>query len=188
MLGVMHRFVRCALVALLWAPMSAASQDVPKPTGYRTGDYRAPTPATLEGARLVNTDEAEQIWKAGGAIFIDVMPHAPRPANLPPGTIWREKPRRNIPGSIWLPDTGYGTLAPVTESYLRSNLERLSKGDRTKTLVVYCLRDCWMSWNAAKRILAMGYSNVVWYPDGADGWAEAHLPLQESMPEPPASH
>ena len=46
------------------------------------------------------------MWKSRDAIFLDVMPHAPRPANLPPGTIWREKPRRNIPGSVWLPDTG----------------------------------------------------------------------------------
>jgi rhodanese-related sulfurtransferase len=41
-----------------------------------------------------------------------------------------------------------------------------------------------MSWNAAKRIVAMGYANVIWYPDGTDGWAEARLPLRESIPEP----
>jgi rhodanese-related sulfurtransferase len=39
-----------------------------------------------------------------------------------------------------------------------------------------------MSWNAAKRALEMGYSNVAWYPDGIDGWAFADLPLQESTP------
>jgi PQQ-dependent catabolism-associated CXXCW motif protein len=136
---------------------------------------------------VVTTAEAEQIWKLGGAVFLDVLPHAPRPANLPPGTIWRDMPRRNIPGSCWLPDTGYGALAPVTENYLQTNLARVTGGDRTKALVVYCLRDCWMSWNAAKRILAMGYSNVIWYPEGTDGWAEADLPLQESMPEPQPS-
>jgi PQQ-dependent catabolism-associated CXXCW motif protein len=161
-----RRFVRCALVVLLWPPMSLSGQVV-EPGGYRTEDYRAPTPATLNGARVVTTAEAKQIWKAGGAIFLDVLPHAPRPANLPPGTIWREKPRRNIPGSSWLPDIGYGALAPVTENYLRTNLARVTGGDQTKALVVYCLRDCWMSWNAAKRILAMGYINVVWYPDGS---------------------
>jgi PQQ-dependent catabolism-associated CXXCW motif protein len=75
----------------------------------------------------------------------------------------------------------------VTENYLRTNLARVTGGDHTKALVVYCLRDCWMSWNAAKRILAMGYANVVWYPDGTDGWAEADLPLRESMPEPQPS-
>ena len=40
---------------------------------------------------------------------------------------------------------------------------------------------------AAKRIIGMGYANVVWYPDGTDGWAEADLPLWESMPEPQSS-
>jgi rhodanese-related sulfurtransferase len=41
-----------------------------------------------------------------------------------------------------------------------------------------------MSWNAAKRALALGYTNVVWYPDGTDGWFNALLPLQDSTPEP----
>jgi rhodanese-related sulfurtransferase len=100
--------------------------------------------------------------------------------------IWREKPRRNISGSSWLPDTEYGALAPVTDNYLRTNLARVTGDDRTKALVVYCLRDCWMSWNAAKRILALGYANVVWYPNGTDGGAEADLPLQESMPPWPS--
>src|SRR5262249_36515169 len=115
----------------------------PEPTGYRTDNYRAPTPATLAGARVVTTAPAEVVWQDKAAIFVDVMPRAPRPANLPPGTIWRDRPRSNIPGSIWLPDTGYGELAPVTRDYLRKNLEHVTGGDRTKLLVIYCLRDCW---------------------------------------------
>ena len=135
---------------------------------------------------MVTTAEVEQIWRAGDAIFIDVLPHAPRPANLPPGTIWREKPHRNIPGSIWLPDTGYGALAPVTrelpaEQSCASDARRSSKG------FWFIVCDCWMSWNAAKRILGMGYANVIWYPDGIDGWTEVSLPLQEAVPEPAAS-
>jgi len=41
-----------------------------------------------------------------------------------------------------------------------------------------------MSWNAAKRALALGYKNVAWYPDGTDGWEAAGLPLHEAKPEP----
>ena len=171
-----------AVTLLACAPVRG--EGVPEPEHYRTEDYRAPTSATLKGARVVDTGAAEEIWKAGGAAFIDVMPHAPRPANLPAGTIWRDKPRRNIPGSVWLPDTGYGALAPVTETYLRSGLARASGGDRTKPLVVYCLRDCWMSLNAAKRALEIGYVNVIWYPDGTDGWQELDLPLRDAKPEP----
>ena len=171
-----------ALTCLLLASGAAHGGDVPEPDGYWTGEYRTATPATLQGARVVTTAEAKQLWDAKEAVFVDVMPHAPRPANLPAGTIWRERPRSNIPGSIWLPDTGYGELAAVTERYLRDNLARATGGDRAKPVVVYCLKDCWMSWNAAKRALAMGYTNVVWYPDGTDGWASADLPLQQSTP------
>ncbi|MBO0751328.1 MAG: PQQ-dependent catabolism-associated CXXCW motif protein [Bradyrhizobiaceae bacterium] len=155
-----------------------------EPPGYRTRDYRAPTPATLTGARVVTTAEAEALWRDKTAIFIDVMPRAPKPANLPPGTVWRDRPRSNIPRSIWLPDTGYGDIAAATADYLRRNVERVTAGDRTRPLVVYCLRDCWMSWNAAKRLLAMGYVNVAWYPDGTDGWSDDLLPLAEAQPEP----
>jgi PQQ-dependent catabolism-associated CXXCW motif protein len=155
-----------------------------EPAGYRTHDYRAPTPATLAGARVVTTAQAEELWEKKTAIFIDVIPRVARPPNLPPGTIWRDRPRSNIPGSIWLPDTGYGELAPSIEDYLRRNVERATGGDRTKLLVIYCLRDCWMSWNAAKRVLALGYANVAWYPEGTDGWTDALLPVVDADPAP----
>jgi PQQ-dependent catabolism-associated CXXCW motif protein len=161
-------------------------EAVPEPSGYRNQDYRAPTPATLAGARVVTTDEAEALWRDGTAVFVDVLPRAPRPPNLPAGTIWRDRPRANIPGSTWLPDTGYGDLAPSTQDYLRRNIERVRGGDRMKLVVIYCLRDCWMSWNAAKRVLAMGYVNVAWYPDGTDGWTDALLPVADAQPAPAA--
>lgn len=153
-----------------------------EPQSYRNENYRAPTPQTLRGGRVIATAEAQTLWQSGTAAFVDVMPHIPRPAELPAGTIWREKPRRNIPGSLWLADTGYGELAASTADYFRAGLERVTGGDRAKILVIYCQRDCWMSWNAAKRAIALGYSAVAWYPDGTDGWQEAGLPLSEATP------
>ena len=99
-------------------------------------------------------------------------------------TVWRDKPRFNIPGSIWLPDTGYGRLAPSTEDYLRQSLARVTKGNKNVLLVIYCQADCWMSWNAAKRAMSFGYANVAWYPQGTDGWERAKLPVAEAQPEP----
>jgi PQQ-dependent catabolism-associated CXXCW motif protein len=160
-----------------------AQQTPPEPSGYRMNDYRGPTPATLAGARVVTTAEAAELSKTGAA-FVDVLPYAPRPANLPPGTIWREKPRMDIPGSVWLPDTGYGALAAVTEKYFRDGLARATGGDARRWLVFYCLKNCWMSWNAAKRALSIGYKNVAWYPNGTDGWQAAKLPLREARPAP----
>jgi PQQ-dependent catabolism-associated CXXCW motif protein len=176
----------CVLgLSLLCAPALRSGDRAPaEPDGYRLDDYRAPTPQTLRGARVISTAEAAALWQAKAAVFLDVMPHAPRPANLPTGTIWRDKPRWNIPGSLWLPDTGYGALAASTDSYLRSGVERATGGNRSKLVVVYCLIDCWMSWNAAKRLVSWGYTNIAWYPEGTDGWQFADLPVEQARPEP----
>ena len=180
--------MRCAgLSALLLAVAAGAALAqalVPEPDGYRTQDYRAPVPATLSGARTLTTAAAHAIWKSGEAAFIDVLPHPPRPADLPSGTIWRERERLDIPGSLWLPDTGYGELAPATEGYFRRGLERATGADKDRLLVIYCQKDCWMSWNAGKRALALGYRKVAWYPDGTDGWQQAELPTEQAMPMP----
>jgi len=170
------------LVVLLG--VARADELVPEPEAYRTEDYRAPVPDTLSGARVLATRDAEAIWRAKSGLFVDVLPRPPKPANLPVGTVWRDKPRFNIPGSIWLPDTGYGALAEVTDSYFRQGLLHATGGNRAALIVVYCQTDCWMSWNAAKRTLSYGYTNVAWYPDGTDGWERADLPMAEAQPEP----
>jgi PQQ-dependent catabolism-associated CXXCW motif protein len=176
--------VRIALVVTIVAAGEPAVAGVPEPDGYRLENYRSPTPTTLRGVRVVGTGEAEKIWRSHSASFVDVLPRPPRPRDLPEGTLWRDKPRANIPGSIWLPDTGYGELAPSMADYFSSGLDKATDGDHAKVLVLYCLADCWMSWNAAKRALSLGYSDVVWYPEGTDGWLAAGLPLQPTSPEP----
>ena len=176
--------VVAALSFTLFATFVAVAGDAPpEPDSYRESDYRAPTPASLKGARVLTTEEAATMWRAGEAAFIDVLPQAPRPKNLPADVVWRDKPRFDIPGSLWLPDTGYGELAPVMLDYFRHGLDKALDG-RSRPLVFYCLKDCWMSWNAAKRALVLGYSNVAWYPGGSDGWAAAGLPVEKRAPEP----
>jgi PQQ-dependent catabolism-associated CXXCW motif protein len=176
-----------ASILAVVAPSSMRSEErasLPEPETYRTENYRAPVPATLRGARVLTTAEAEAIWRDGKARFVDVMPRPPKPPGLPADTVWRDHPRYNIPGSLWLPDTGYGALAVPTEDYLRNGLARASGGDQSHLLVLYCQANCWMSWNAAKRALNYGYSNIAWYPQGSDGWQAAGLPLVEAQPEP----
>jgi len=155
-----------------------------EPQGFRMEEYRAPVPETLAGARVVSTEEAAELWRERDAIFIDVLPKPIKPA-LPEGTVWREPVRLDIPGSIWLPDVGFGALSGDMETWFKDNLDAAA-GDRAKTVVFYCKADCWMSWNAGKRAVTWGYTGVVWYPDGTDGWAAAKLPLEErvSIPRP----
>ena len=166
------------------ALLAAGPVSPPEPQSYRMGDYRSPTPASLRGADVLSTTQAGAAWRAKSAVFIVVLPQPPRPARLPAATIWTPKPRLDIRGRAWLPDTGYDALAPKMRHYFDAGLEQASGGERARRLVFHCLADCWMSWNAAKRALESGWTNVAWYPDGTDGWEAAGLPLEQRMPAP----
>ncbi|MDH3475576.1 MAG: PQQ-dependent catabolism-associated CXXCW motif protein [Rhodospirillales bacterium] len=157
---------------------------VAEPDGYRMEQYRAPVPDSLSGGTVVSAEEVKSLMDRGGLVLIDVLPRPPKPKVLPEGTIWQPRPRHNIPGSVWLPNTGFGALAADTESYFRDNLERLTQGDKGRRLLFYCLADCWMSWNAAKRAISYGYSRVHWFPEGTDAWIAAGYPTEKSEPEP----
>ena len=175
--------IRAAIIAAVM-PLAVSAQTVPEPSDYRVDHYRAPVPATLTGGAVIGPEAAHDLWQTGHAVFVDVMPQAPKPANLPEGTLWRDKPRNSIPGALWLPNVGYGAIADVTATYFRAGLEQATGGDPTTGIVFFCLEDCWMSWNAAKRALEWGYSKVYWLPEGTDGWALWGYPLERVKPQP----
>jgi PQQ-dependent catabolism-associated CXXCW motif protein len=148
----MMRKFACVVVvgaAVLVATSAPCENRRAEPEHYRNEDYRAPTPATLRGARVITTAQAEALWRAGTAAFVDVMPDVPRPPDLPAGTLWQGKPRHNIPGSIWLADTGYATLRQrdAPESRFEADHRRRARQARGDLLPAR-LR---MSWDAAKR-------------------------------------
>ena len=173
--------IRAAILCAFW-PLAVLAETVPEPADYRMDDYRGPVPATLNGATVVDDDAAHALWLTGRVAFIDVLPRAPKPDNLPEGTIWRDQPRLSIPGSIWLPNVGYGALAAVTEDYFKSGLVQATGGDMDHPVVFFCLAECWMSWNATKRALGYGHKRVFWYPDGTDGWRFNNYPTAVSEP------
>lgn len=177
--------MRCgALILVILALAAPALAQVEEPPDYRMDHYRGPVPQTLSGGTVVDTEQAHALWEQGGVAFVDVMPRAPKPENLPEGTIWREKPRLTIPGSIWLPNVGYGGLADVNHAYFRAGLEKVTDGDPDHPVLFFCLEECWMSWNAAKRALEYGYTQVYWLPEGTDGWTFFDFPVEEVQPEP----
>lgn len=164
--------------------LAATVPTVAEPAGYRLDDYRKPVPATLKGARGVLTADAAKQLRDAGAIFLDVYPQAPKPPNLPASTIWREPKHPSIEGAIWLPNVGYGVLSEQARSYFETHLAQFTQNDKAKPLVFFCLRDCWMSWNAAKRAIEMGYSEVYWFPEGTDAWEERGYPVATVSPAP----
>jgi PQQ-dependent catabolism-associated CXXCW motif protein len=172
---------------------AATAQTVPEPDGYRMDDYKSPTPATVKGGIAITTAEAKAIWDQNIAVWIDVLPVPIRPPGLAPEQMWAPKPRKDVPGSVWLPEVGRGALNAEFDAYFRKNLDSLTHGNLDQPIVLYCLADCWMSWNAVKRAASYGYRKVYWYRDGTDGWAEAGnllepahvIPLKPEEETPP---
>jgi len=152
------------------AEPGVAEAGVAEPDAYRMDDYDAPVPIGLTGASTVAGAAVEALMRDHAATVIDVIPELRQPPDLADDQLWLPPPHKGIPGALWLPDTGYGALDPVTETYLFSHLEQASDNNLDHHLVFYCRMDCWMSWNAARRALDAGYSNIHWYRDGIDDW------------------
>ncbi len=176
-----HLLAVLAPLAMLAPPALAG---VPEPDTYRMDHYRDPVPDTLRGARVMHTAELAAFIKTGHPVLIDVLPAPAPPADQRPGLPRMPLPHRDLPKSQWLADTGRGALAPQTEAWFRAALHADTGGDLAKPLVFYCLSQCWMSWNAARRAVSYGYTAVIWYPDGADGWEKAGLPTGPATPAP----
>jgi PQQ-dependent catabolism-associated CXXCW motif protein len=165
------------------AGSDAGAPAVPEPESYRTERYRAPTPATLDGATVVDTAALQRLIADEQPILVDVM--SKKPAATEQQAAWQPPPREHVAGSVWLPNVGLGSLAPELMTWFEDRLAALTGDDPSRPLVFYCDANCWMGYNAAKRALReLGYSNVYWYPEGVQGWREAGLELVEAEPEP----
>ncbi|MCY1290385.1 PQQ-dependent catabolism-associated CXXCW motif protein [compost metagenome] len=147
--------------------------------GYRQSLYRSPTPAHAEHATTLDTAALQRLLRERpDTRLIDVY----RRAWLN-GRFVEDEAHANLPGSLWLANTGDGELTPPWQAYFAANLQQASGGDAQRPLVFYCRSDCWLSWNAVKRAHALGYANLYWYRDGIDAWEQAGLPLQPAQPQ-----
>jgi PQQ-dependent catabolism-associated CXXCW motif protein len=50
--------------------------------------------------------------------------------------------------------------------------------------VVFCRADCWMSWNAARRLASQGIRHVRWLAEGIEGWHDSGARLVPATPVP----
>lgn len=165
--------------------LPALAEDLPEgvdpETGYRMDNYRAPTPDVMPGGIVADFALVEKASKGEGYQLVDV--YAKGAVADPVTGAWSNTDnRKQIPGSVWLPGVGFGVLKKEQEAFFLRNLERVTKGDKAAGLIFYCMSDCWHSWNAARRAIRSGYSNVAWYPLGTDGWTENGRTLVSTEP------
>ena len=170
------RALACAVLILAGA---VQAQPAPAEHGYADEDrdwgiaptnrlrqqpYHGPTPRQIPGAQVVQTRQLQAMLSGlGSPILIDVL---------------SEDGHVTLAGAVWLSGAGRGAnfLDPV-QSILPRLLAQLAGGDTARPMVFFCANSqCWLSYNAALRAVAAGYSNVYWYRGGIEAWTAAGLP------------
>jgi PQQ-dependent catabolism-associated CXXCW motif protein len=151
-------------------------------TRYRTAHYRGIVPAAPEGVLRIDARAARLLWRQRRALFIDLTPAEGGQRDARSGRWTLAVPHRTIPRAHWFPEAGRGVPAPEIAGWFTKGVARLAT--RRRTIVVFCLADCWMSWNAALRLHRAGYRDVRWFADGLDGWRDTGGPTVVATPAP----
>jgi PQQ-dependent catabolism-associated CXXCW motif protein len=149
---------------------AGSTADIPEPQGLWIGAMHGPTPKMLSGAVVVDLAAIEALM-AGKPLLLDVGPAVRKPENFPTDRPWLPI-HRSIPNAIWMPGAGAAPLDVGREELFYRRIEELTHGDKAKPIVVFCRPECWGGWNAGKRLVTKGYTNVRWFPAGTDGWQD----------------
>lgn len=157
--------------------------------GYRMARYRSPIKADPAPAATISLAAALALDPLSEALFIDVMP-VEGGVRDPVSGVWKlSAAHLTIPGALWYPETG---RAPVDETMWRALEAKVAEARRTAPglpVILFCRSDCWMSWNAARRLAAQGHGDIRWLAEGTDGWHAAGRPLIAVTPvATPAGH
>lgn len=173
---------------LLAALISGAVVAQPAPfdpvTGYRVSAYRGIVPAPPPGVPRIAAPQVAKLADAKAAILIDVVP-GEGGVRLPDGGLRLAREERGIPGASWFPEAGRGVIDPAIKRWFLDGVRALRASRPRAPLVVFCLADCWMSWNAALRLKRAGFRDVRWFAEGADGWRDLGRPLAPMTPYRP---
>lgn len=152
--------------------------------GYRSARYRAPVKADPAPAQTIPLAAALALDQRGGALFIDVMP-AEGGVRDPVTGLWTlAAAHLTIPGALWLPETGRAPVDAGLWAALEARIAAVRRGQPDVPVIVFCRTDCWMSWNAARRLAARGHAHVHWLAEGTDGWHAAGRALAVAVPVP----
>jgi PQQ-dependent catabolism-associated CXXCW motif protein len=138
-------------------------------TELRTAGYHAPTPRTIPGGRAVRTADLKAMREGGSQPYlIDVL---------------GGDAHRTIAGAFWLAGAGAGDMNADEARRFLDAVAKFAGGDRNRPIVFFCAdSECWLSYNAALRAIAAGYTNIMWYRGGLAAWFHAGLPMTQSEP------
>ncbi len=136
---------------------------IPPSQDLRQGNFHGPTPTSIPGAQVVSTQVLAQALQGGQqVILIDVL-----------GSDY------SLPNAYVAPAMAAGGgYNDRTQQQATQWLRQITGGNSGAIIVLYCSDPmCWLSYNAALRAVAAGYSNVYWYRGGLRAWQMAGLQL-----------
>ncbi len=150
--------------------------------GYRTRRFRAPIDRSPDPARQMPLSAALMVQPGRDALFIDVLP-VESGVRDPETGIWRvASPHSTIPGSLWHPETGRAPPDPLLWRGLMDEIAKARMERPDLPVVLFCRTDCWMGWNAARRLAREGVEDVHWLAEGVEGWHAAGRALEPATP------
>lgn len=137
---------------------------VPPQQHLRQDQFHAHTPTSVPGAQLVTTANLLQAMNSGmQMVVIDVL-----------GSGY------GLPNAyVAAPLSSPGSFDDRTQQQGSQWLNQITGSNRNMPIVIYCSDPmCWLSYNAALRAVAAGFTNVYWYRGGIQAWEMAGLPLR----------
>lgn len=168
--------------ALLLTGTAAPAAALFDAKGYRSERYRSPVDRLPTPATPIDAAEVRTLAKKDRAILIDVLP-AEGGRRDAKGRWHLATHHQTIPGALWFPEVGRASPEPVLWRAFAERISRLRRTRPAADIVVFCRADCWMSWNAARRLALGGQRRVRWFSDGIEGWHHAGGKLVPARPE-----
>lgn len=150
--------------------------------GYRIARYRAPVDRQPTPATRLALPDALRLKPGENALFIDVLPAEGGVRDPATGQWQLAAEHLTIPGAIWHPEAGRGHPDVALWLALRAKVAEARKRSPAIPVVLFCRTDCWMGWNAARRLARDGFGNVHWLAEGIEGWHHAGRELIVAAP------
>lgn len=132
---------------------------VPPVSDLHRGPMHGPTPASLPGGRIVTTKELVELIEGRQVRFVllDILGGPEVILGAIPAVAAHQP----------------GHFDDETQKAFGEFLRQATGGDADMPIVLYCQSTyCWMSYNAALRVINLGYRNVLWYRGGIEAWKQ----------------
>lgn len=140
-----------------------------------TGAMHGPTPNQIPGGQVITTKGLLPLIQGGTGVPVLVLDVLGNPQMQLPNA---------APAAF---AAQAGDFNDTVQQQFGQMLMQLTQGNKQIPIVTYCQGpQCWMSYNAALRAIALGYRNVLWYRGGLEAWQQGMSQMAGVGGQPPA--